>query len=333
MAPHNLLGQTCHHLKKNKMKSQTLLLILSIKNNLILIPIQTYWTSLMCLRYRSSQMQILPQLQLFHLLKLIFVHLATLESGDIPDIRHEQLHEMSTIQRDEPHNTSGKMESKQFVPFISPPLPAGSYSTRHSDSPPPMLSTKTEANVNSLSSSKSEANVDLQDVLAASHAATKSAECATAAARSAASLAQVRISELTRENSEQSPDSSSVNAFYAGDDNQSTTERGHLAKHNSRGTSDGSGRNTLELNQDHFASDSLSGSPSFPSFDTLKADFDSSLPKNHSVGEKFSPHQPNRLPSLDDDPYFSYPNLFSRHSSNVGSQNHHSDSSRSTHDM
>ncbi|QHN97241.1 uncharacterized protein DS421_18g625680 [Arachis hypogaea] len=264
---------------------------------------------------------------------LIFVHLATLESGDIPDIRHEQLHEMSTIQRDEPHNTSGKMESKQFVPFISPPLPAGSYSTRHSDSPPPMLSTKTEANVNSLSSSKSEANVDLQDVLAASHAATKSAECATAAARSAASLAQVRISELTRENSEQSPDSSSVNAFYAGDDNQSTTERGHLAKHNSRGTSDGSGRNTLELNQDHFASDSLSGSPSFPSFDTLKADFDSSLPKNHSVGEKFSPHQPNRLPSLDDDPYFSYPNLFSRHSSNVGSQNHHSDSSRSTHDM
>ncbi|KAL1300273.1 hypothetical protein AAHE18_18G166600 [Arachis hypogaea] len=235
--------------------------------------------------------------------------------------------------RDEPHNTSGKMESKQFVPFISPPLPAGSYSTRHSDSPPPMLSTKTEANVNSLSSSKSEANVDLQDVLAASHAATKSAECATAAARSAASLAQVRISELTRENSEQSPDSSSVNAFYAGDDNQSTTERGHLAKHNSRGTSDGSGRNTLELNQDHFASDSLSGSPSFPSFDTLKADFDSSLPKNHSVGEKFSPHQPNRLPSLDDDPYFSYPNLFSRHSSNVGSQNHHSDSSRSTHDM
>ncbi|RYR67806.1 hypothetical protein Ahy_A03g014240 isoform B [Arachis hypogaea] len=39
-----------------------------------------------------------------------------------------------------------------LVPFISPPLPAGSYSTRHSDSPAPMLSTKTEA------------DVDLQDV-------------------------------------------------------------------------------------------------------------------------------------------------------------------------
>ncbi|XLR57502.1 hypothetical protein S83_008174 [Arachis hypogaea] len=79
-----------------------------------------------------------------------------------------------------------------LVPFISPPLPAGSYSTRHSDSPAPMLSTKTEA------------DVDLQDdVLAASHAATKTAEGAIAAARSAASLAQVRISE-------QSPDSSSL---------------------------------------------------------------------------------------------------------------------------
>ncbi|XLS51175.1 hypothetical protein HN51_011852, partial [Arachis hypogaea] len=41
------------------------------------------------------------------------------------------------------------------------------------------------------------------DVLAASHAATKTAEGAIAAARSAASLAQVRISE-------QSPDSSSL---------------------------------------------------------------------------------------------------------------------------
>ncbi|XLR35992.1 hypothetical protein S83_063892, partial [Arachis hypogaea] len=108
-----------------------------------LIPIQTYWTSLMCLRYRSSQMQILPQLQLFHLLKLIFVHLATLEISQI-----------------------------------------------HSNSPPPMLSTKIEANVNSLSSSKYEANVDLQDVLATSHAATKTVERATVAARSAASFAQ-----------------------------------------------------------------------------------------------------------------------------------------------
>ena len=256
-------------------------------------------------------------------------------SGDIPDIRPEQVHEISTIQRDEPQNTSGKMESKQFVPFISPPsLPPGSYSTRHSDSPPPMSNTKTEANVDSLSSSKSEANVDLQDVLAAAHAAAETAERAAAAARSAASLAQVRISELTRKNSEQSPDSSSVNPFYAGGDNQSVTERGHLAKHNSGGTSDGSGGNTPELNQDHFASpDSHSRSPSFPSFDTLKADFDTSLPKNHIVGEKFSAHQPNRLPSLDDDPYFSYPNLFSRQSSNAGSQNHHSDNSRSTHDM
>ncbi|KAL1357820.1 hypothetical protein HN51_009681 [Arachis hypogaea] len=256
-------------------------------------------------------------------------------SGDIPDIRPEQVHEISTIQRDEPQNTSGKMESKQFVPFISPPsLPPGSYSTRHSDSPPPMSNTKTEANVDSLSSSKSEANVDLQDVLAAAHAAAETAERAAAAARSAASLAQVRISELTRKNSEQSPDSSSVNPFYAGGDNQSVTERGHLAKHNSGGTSDGSGGNTPELNQDHFASpDSHSRSPSFPSFDTLKADFDTSLPKNDIVGEKFSAHQPNRLPSLDDDPYFSYPNLFSRQSSNIGSQNHHSDNSRSTHDM
>ncbi|MED6122315.1 hypothetical protein PIB30_038705 [Stylosanthes scabra] len=256
-------------------------------------------------------------------------------SGDIPGVKHEQV-DISTIQRDEPHNTLGKMESKQFVPFISPPsIPAGSYSTRHSDSPSPIMSsTKTEANVESLSSTKSEPNVDLQDVLAAAHAAAETAERAAAAARSAASLAQVRINELTRKNSEHAPDSSSVNPFYAGGDNQSTTERGRLTKHNSGGTSDGSGGNTLELNQDHFSSpDSHSRSPSFPSFDTLKADFDTSLPKNDAVGEKSSAHQPNRLPSLDDDPYFSYPNLFSRQNSNIGSQNHQSDNSRSTHDM
>ena len=242
-------------------------------------------------------------------------------SGDVQDVKQEQVEEIPTVQRDEPHTSFGKMESKQFVPFISPPLvPSGPYSATHNDSPP------------SLSSRKTEANVDLDDVLAAAHAAAETAERAAAAARSAATLAQARISELTKKNSEHVPDSSSENPFYAGADNQSTTtEGGHFAKQNSAGKSDGSGGDDLELHQDRYASPG-SHSSSFPSFDSLKADFESSLPKDHVVEEKSSGHQPKRLPSLDDDPYFSYPNLFTSQNSNVGSQTH-SDNSRSTHDL
>ncbi|KAK7315411.1 hypothetical protein VNO77_33957 [Canavalia gladiata] len=244
-------------------------------------------------------------------------------SGDFADVEHEQAEERSTVYKDEPHTSNDKMEKKQFVPFITPPSAAsGSFSARHSDSP------------SSLSSTKSEANVDLQDVLAAAHAAAETAERAAAAARTAASLAQIRIDELTKKkNSEPVPDSSSENPFYAGGDNESTTIKKHFTEQNAAGNSNSHNGNN-EHHVEHYASPD-SHSSSFPSFDTLKENFDSSPPNDHVFDDKSSshqPHQPKRLPSMDDDPYFSYPNLFTSQNSNVGSQTH-SDNSRSTHDM
>ncbi|KAK7277347.1 hypothetical protein RIF29_18498 [Crotalaria pallida] len=241
-------------------------------------------------------------------------------SGDLADLNHEQAAERSSVHRDEPHASFDKMGSKQFVPFISPPsVSPVSYSARHSDPPA------------SMSSTKSEASVDLKDVLAAANAAAESAERAAAAARSAASLAQVRINELTNKKNEHVPDTSE-NPFYVGggDNESSTAERGHFNEPHIAGNSDGSGRSDLEHHRDHYSS-SGSHSSSFPSFDTLKSDFDSSLPTDHVVDEKSSSHQPKRLPSMDDDPYFSYPNLFTSQNSSVGSHTH-SDNGRSTHD-
>lgn len=258
-------------------------------------------------------------------------HYSSDHSGDFEDVKQDQVEERSRVQKDEPHASFGKTESKQFVPFISPPsvssgfisppsASSGSHTVRHSDSAP------------SSSRGKSEANVDLQDVLAAAHAAAESAERAAAAARSAASLAQVRINELTKKkSSEDIPDSSSENPFYAGGDNESRTERGHSTEQNTAGMSDVFVREDHELHQDHYASPG-SHSSSFPSFDTLKEDFNTSLPGDHVLGDDSSNHQPKRLPSMDDDPYFSYPNLFSSQNSNVGSQDH-ADNSRSTHDL
>lgn len=236
-------------------------------------------------------------------------------SGDFADLKQEQVE--STIHRDEPHTSYGKMQSEQSVPFISPPsVSSASYSaTRNSDSPP------------TLSTAKSESNVDLQDVVAAAHAAAETAERAAAAARSAASLAQLRISELTKMRSnEHTPDSSSENPFYAGGNNESTTTE--FTEQN-----DGNFIKDHDIHQDRYAS-IASHSSSFPSFDTIKEDFDSSLPTDHVLDDdKSNSHnQPKRLPSMDDDPYFSYPNLFTSQNSNVGSHTH-SDNSRSTYDM
>lgn len=240
-------------------------------------------------------------------------------SEDFADVKQEQVEDRSTVHKDEPHTSIDKMENKQFVPFISPPtVSPGSFSVNHIDSSPSLLS------------SKSEGNVDLQDVLAAAHAAAETAERAAAAARSAASLAQVRINELTKKkSSEHVPDSSSDNPFYAGGDNESPTIRNHFTEQNSAGNPNN--RNDVKHHQDHYASPG-SHSSSFPSFDTLKEDFDSSLPNDHVLDDKSSSHQPKRLPSMDDDSYFSYPNLFSSQNSNVGSQAR-SDNSHSPHDL
>lgn len=303
-------------------------------------------------------------------------------SGEFPDMKQE--HVESTVHIDEPHTSFDKVESKQFLPFISPP--SESYYARHSDSPPfvstaksisppsespasygvrhsnlpplstaksisppsepsasftatrhsdsaPSLSTaKYEDKDFSLSTAKSEANLDLQDVVAAAHAAAETAERAAAAARSAASLAQLRISELTKMRSnEHILEDSSENPFYAGGNNESTTERDHFIEQNAAGNSDGNVFKNHDIHHNHYDSE-RSHSSSFPSFYTIKEDFDSSLPTGHVSDDKSISHHPKRLPSMEDDPYESYPNLFTSQNSNVGSHTH-SDNSRTPYDM
>lgn len=236
----------------------------------------------------------------------------------------EVMQERSVPDKDEqPSVPVGGMEDRQFVPFISAPsLSSASFSVTQSKSPTP------------LSRTKSEANVDLQDVLAAAQAAAESAERAAAAARSAASLAQIRISELTTKNSDTVPENICENVFYNDVPHQSgNEERSHFDHHNSFGNSD-VGLNSRDAHQGH--EDSLrSEASSLPSLDMLKAEFDSSLPNDHGFENELGRHQPQRLTSMDDDPYFSYPNLFTpSQNPNLGSAAPPSiDNSRSTHEL
>ncbi|XP_028799894.1 protein phosphatase 1 regulatory subunit 37 [Neltuma alba] len=225
-------------------------------------------------------------------------------SGGSADIKSEYTEEKSMVNTNEPHDFAGSMEKKQFVPFISPPMSSdGSFSARHSDSPP------------SLSKTTAEADVDLNDVLVAAHTAAETAERAAAAARSAATLAQIRINELTKKSGENVPDGSSENPFYTGNNiNQSRTpETGNYTEQKAVDDYNGHGASSYE-SPNHQNAAPGSDSSRFTSFDTLKPDLDSCLPEDKTSG-----HQPKRLPSMDEDPYFSYPNLFTSQNSNAGS--------------
>ncbi|XP_075645507.1 uncharacterized protein LOC142616564 [Castanea sativa] len=267
-------------------------------------------------------------------------HESSKSIGGIENLSHGQhlepeevMQERSMPNKDEqPSVPVGGMEDRQFVPFISAPsLSSASFSVTQSKSPTP------------LSRTKSAANVDLQDVLAAAQAAAESAERAAAAARSAASLAQIRISELTNKNNETVPENKNSdtvpeniceNVFCNDVPHQSANEESsHFDHHNSFGDSD-VGLNSLDAHQGH--EDSLrSEASSLPSLDTLKAEFDSSLPNDHGFENELGRHQPQRLTSMDDDPYFSYPNLFTpSQNPNLGSAAPSSiDNSRSTHEL
>ena len=235
----------------------------------------------------------------------------------------EAAEERTVADRNESPDVSVKaMEDKQFVPFISHPiLASASFSARQNNPPPPP----------SLSRTKTEADIDLQDVLAAAQVAAESAERAAAAARSAASLAQVRIAEIMKKN-DQVLDSSCENPFHIDTSDQSpTTEKPHVDHHNSLADSDGVS-NPLDAHQDpenYQASEALN----LPSYDRDKVGIDSSPSDDHVIEDKPAHHQPQRLPSMDDDSYFSYPNLFTSQGSNLGSGVHSfMDTSRSTHE-
>lgn len=214
------------------------------------------------------------------------------------------IEERLTANKDEkPHASAGGLEDKQFVPFIAPPsLSSASFSVRQSSISPPHHSR-----------TKSEANVDFQDVLAAAQAAAETAERAAAAARSAASLAQVRISELTKKTNDQVPANSSENPFHTGSPSPSVSlEKPHFDRRDSIGDS----ASVTISPKPHPTYEGVHGSNSsnLPSVDSLKADFDATMPESDPTRR-----QPQRLPSMDDEPYFSYPNLFRSQSSNLRS--------------
>lgn len=181
---------------------------------------------------------------------------------------------------------AGPTEAKQFVPFISPPMQSSeTVSATERDSSSPPPISKMYDD-----------HVDLQDVLAAARAAAESAERAAAAARSAASIAQLRISELSKKRS-----------------NESSVPQHH--------------NNTIDKQNSNGDSGSASTSPSQTEGCqnnsarqlTPTSSFDSSSPRDNAH------HLPQRLPSIDDEPYFSYPNLFTSQGSNIGA---HSQSPR-----
>ncbi|KAL2468043.1 Regulator of Vps4 activity in the MVB pathway protein [Forsythia ovata] len=190
---------------------------------------------------------------------------------------------------------SESMEGKQFVPFISsPPLESSaSFSVGQLDPPPSVLKTK------------SETNVDLQDVLLAAQAAAETADRAAAAARSAASLAQLRISELAKKMSNEPSDACVENPF-------------HKDKHMSDGMEKAG-------HQNPFGASSVLTSPS-PS---PKGECGNYLGHQSAVlpayddtviSQDTSRCQPQRLRSMDDETFFSYPNLFTSQGTNLSSR-------------
>ncbi|KAI8550519.1 hypothetical protein RHMOL_Rhmol06G0113300 [Rhododendron molle] len=223
-----------------------------------------------------------------------------------PDLdTHDVLQEKSvaTTNIELPEIPVYPVEDKQFVPFISPPSLSSSstYSVRRTEPSPP------------LSSTKSEANVDLQDVLVAAHAAAETAERAAAAARSAASLAQIRISELVMKKNDEVSDRISENPFHADACQSPTIDKPHLSQQNSSGVSHSP--SSYEDHENHLVQHQAS---SLPSYDKRKVEVDSSsLFSNDVPGHGTDSHQPQRLTSMDDETYLSYPNLFSRQDSNV----------------
>ncbi|KAF5203330.1 Ist1-like protein [Thalictrum thalictroides] len=198
---------------------------------------------------------------------------------------------------------------KQSLPFISPPsLSSASFPVSHSEEKfPASLSEKP----NSLSKTKSDLHVDLQDVLAAANAAAESAERAAAAARSAASLAKVRIDQLINYNHE----NNSERSEYKPNLDESATAGTPLFDHQESFNN----TDTISYSLDPQFSHDLNLGPQTPNptYAKPKMELDSPSPDDQVVKHESTHHQPQRLTSLEDDPYFSYPNLFTAQDPNL----------------
>lgn len=231
----------------------------------------------------------------------------------------------------------------------------GSFSTNESDAP------------------RKISDVDLRDVLTAAQAAADSAERAAAAARSAASLAQLRINELTKKTHDQSPESPTENPFYSTPPQQTMekpqsdhtefqmeetsslfnhqTERLHSMEkpqfdhQNSSASSYG---DLTDFQLGDYSSPFNHQAGRLPSMEKPRFDHQNSSASSYgditelqrqdtSSFDRLSPsdqdHQQMRLPSREDDPYYSYPNLFtSQNPDRSPGSRSFSDTSKPAHD-
>ncbi|KAK6938198.1 Vacuolar protein sorting-associated protein Ist1, partial [Dillenia turbinata] len=221
---------------------------------------------------------------------------------DEPHLEQGELAQETTVpfQREMSNVSAASGEDKQFVPFISPPSISSPSVSATQNCPPPPARTK------------SEVNVDLQDVLAAAQAAADTAERAAAAARSSASLAQLRINELRKKSEE--IESSCENPFYAETPVQPAKVEKPVDHQNSLHGLDGSSDSWSPHNHGYHAEPEELNTPK----EASKVGHQSSF-SEHVIEKESASHLPQRLPSMDDESYLAYPNLFSRQSSNVHS--------------
>lgn len=202
-------------------------------------------------------------------------------------------------------NPSRENKEFQFVPFVASPRPPPPFFSP-SEQDDPHVSTPpfskhgdptpfVPCDPTPLHGSKTEADIDLQDVLVAAQAAAEAADRAAAAARAAASLAQVRISELITKKS----GSSETNGSVEVSETKEFVGKPTFDQPNSFDNTDGT----------HYEPGWGMGSPTLSSDDVVhKIEDASSDAKDYS-------HQPMTSVSIEEDPYFSYPNLFTRQDS------------------
>ncbi|WOK94222.1 ENHANCER OF AG-4 protein 2-like [Canna indica] len=171
-------------------------------------------------------------------------------------------------------------------------------SAKHSEQ---VSSTSLPASKNELAASiswtKSEIHADLQDVLAAAQSAAETAERAAQAARAAANLAHVRISELVTKKSMKASESCGNELPEEGLEQPNNSAKPVFHPQHSFSSTD---------NVTAYGQECKSESPTIAS------------------------HVPQRLSSLEDDPYFSYPNLFTSKDSSLKSPTVHDSSDKTS---
>ncbi|GMI90751.1 IST1-LIKE 1 [Hibiscus trionum] len=237
-----------------------------------------------------------PELEIDHSSKHSRASGHVLQMLPFPDMLMQE--NIITKESEKPDDPAVAKENKQFLPSISPPsLSASSISARPSD---PTLA---------ILKPKSEANFDLEDVLAAAQSAAESAERAAAAARSAANLAQVRIAELKQKKNGQNGEDSFENHLHTNIPRQPASKEYPNFDHLNSSTYPGDVLYSPDSDvtpQDEERKGSES--PYLPSMSKLKVCSDSPVSGYDAIEQDQHQKQAQRLPSRNDE--YLYPNLF-----------------------